>query len=348
MNESAPSLPLSILDFLGIEYGETAAECMAGGVKLAQAVEAAGYRRYWISEHHNMLNLACSAPEILIAHVAAVTTRIRVGAAGIMLPNHTSLKVAETFRTLLALHPDRIDLALGRASGTDPVAAQALRRGSCTDPAAEFPEQMAELLAFLGEGFPVGHPYRKLIAAPVVDELPQMFMLGSSQYGPRFAAGNGMSAVFAHHMNPQIAFDVLRDYRRTFTPRHPSDEPCAVLSLLAFASEDPDSVAQFRAAWALTMANIRRGIQNQLQLNEIAEAARSPQFRDERYAWDHMVVGTPNDVVERLIDIKAKAEADELVLVSPGLDRARRIASYQAIADGWPRRASVKTANTGA
>jgi luciferase family oxidoreductase group 1 len=105
MNEPAPSLPLSILDFLGIEYGETAAECMAGGVQLAQAVEAAGYRRYWISEHHNMLNLACSAPEILIAHVAAVTSRIRVGAAGIMLPNHSALKVAETFRTLLALHP---------------------------------------------------------------------------------------------------------------------------------------------------------------------------------------------------------------------------------------------------
>jgi luciferase family oxidoreductase group 1 len=124
-------------------------------VRLTQAVEAAGYRRYWISEHHNMVSLACSAPEILIARVATVTSRIRVGAAGIMLPNHTSLKVAETFRTLLALYPDRIDLALGRASGTDPVAAHALRRRSGTDPAAEFPEQMAELLAFLGDGFPL-------------------------------------------------------------------------------------------------------------------------------------------------------------------------------------------------
>jgi len=336
MSNQNPALPLSVLDFLGIEYGETAAECMVGGVAVAQAVEAAGYRRYWISEHHNMLNLACSAPEILIAHVAAVTQRIRVGAAGIMLPNHTSLKVAETFRTLLALYPGRIDLALGRATGTDPAAARVLRRGAGTDPTADFPGQMGELLAFLGDGFPEGHPYGALVAAPVVDEQPQMFMLGSSDYGPRFAAVNGMSAVFAHHMNPVVACDVLREYRRRFTPRRPTDQPYAVLSLLAFASEDEDSVAQFRAAWALTMANIGKGIQNQILLSEIADAARAAEFHDEGYARDYMVVGKPETVVERLIEIKAQAQADELVLVSPGLDRARRITSYQAIAAEWP------------
>ncbi|MBB3753852.1 luciferase family oxidoreductase group 1 [Mycolicibacterium sp. BK634] len=337
MNDQVSNLPLSVLDFLGIEYGETAAECMAGGVRLAQAVEACGYRRYWISEHHNMLNLACSAPEILIAHIAAVTSRIRVGAAGIMLPNHTSLKVAEMFRTLLALYPGRIDLALGRASGTDPLAAHVLRRGVGADPAAEFPQQMAELLAFLGEGFPDGHQYRQLVAAPVVQELPEMFMLGSSEYGPRFAAVNGMSAAFAHHMNPAIAVDILREYRQTFTPRHDSDAPYAVLSVLAFASEDPDAVAEFRAAWALTMANIRRGIQNQLEPSEIAQASHSPEFRDESFARDYMVVGRPQAVVERLMQLQAESRADELVLVSPGLDRARRIASYQAIAQEWQR-----------
>jgi luciferase family oxidoreductase group 1 len=337
MSEHDPSLPLSVLDFLGIEFGETAAECMVGGVAVAQAVEAAGYRRYWISEHHNMLNLACSAPEILIAHVAAVTQRIRVGAAGIMLPNHTSLKVAETFRTLLALYPGRIDLALGRASGTDPTAARVLRRGARTDPMGEFPGQMRDLLAFLGDGFPEGHPYRHLVAAPIVDEQPQMFMLGSSEYGPRFAAVNGMSAVFAHHMNPLIACDVLGEYRRRFAPRRPTDAPYAVLSLLAFASEDEDSVAQFRAAWALTMDNIRRRIQNPIVMSEIADAARAAEFHDEGYARDYMVVGNPETVVERLIGIKAQAQADELVLVSPGLDRARRITSYQAIAGDWPR-----------
>jgi luciferase family oxidoreductase group 1 len=234
------------------------------------------------------------------------------------------------------LYPGRIDLALGRASGTDPLAASVLRRGVNTDPIAEFPQQVEELLAFLGEGFPEGHPYNRLIAAPIVQERPEIFMLGSSQHGPGFAAQHGMSAAFAHHMNPQIAFDALREYRRTFRPRHPSDAPYAVLSILAFASDDPESVAQFRAAWALTMAQIRRGnLQSQLRPQEIEEAARLAEFRDDRFAWDYMVTGKPNAVVERLLDMKAKAQADELVIVSPSLDRTRRIASYRAIAQAW-------------
>src|SRR6478609_11333593 len=146
---SPATLPLSVLDFVGIEHGESATASIAGAVRIAQSVEQAGYRRYWVSEHHNMSSLACSAPEILTAHVAAKTDRIRVGAAGIMLPNHTALKVAETFRTLVAMYPGRIDLALGRAPGTDPLTAHVLRRGMVTDPAAEFPGQVGELLAFL-------------------------------------------------------------------------------------------------------------------------------------------------------------------------------------------------------
>src|ERR1700756_3806001 len=153
------SLPLAVRDFVGIEYGESAASALAGAVSIARTVEAAGYRRYWVSEHHNMRSLACSAPELLTAHVGARTSRIRVGAAGIMLPNHAALKVAETFRTLLAMYPGRIDLALGR--------------GMVTDAAAEFPRQVGELLAFLGGGFPAGHPYARLIAAPLVEEQPE-------------------------------------------------------------------------------------------------------------------------------------------------------------------------------
>src|SRR6266849_2529234 len=173
------SLPLAVLDFVGIEYGESASASVAGAVSVARAVEEAGYRRYWVSEHHNMTSLACSAPELLTAHVGARTTRIRVGAAGIMLPNHAPFKVAETFRTLLAMYPGRIDLALGRAPGTDPLTAHVLRRGLRTDAGAEFPGQVAELLAFLGDGFGEGHPYAPLVAAPVVAERPELFILGS-------------------------------------------------------------------------------------------------------------------------------------------------------------------------
>src|SRR6201994_2682233 len=210
-----PPLPLGVLDFVGIESGESASASIAGAVGIAQAVEAAGYRRYWVSEHHNMTSLACSAPELLIAHVGAQTSTIRVGAAGIMLPNHAPLKVAETFRTLLAMYPGRVDLALGRAPGTDPLTAHVLRRGQVTDPGAEFPGQVGELLAFLGEaGFAPDHPYARLVAAPVIDEVPEFFVLGSSGYGTKFAAVNGMNAVFAHHMSPEFAVDALKAYRR--------------------------------------------------------------------------------------------------------------------------------------
>src|ERR1700742_650915 len=242
------SLPLAVLDFVGIEYGESAADSIAGAVRIAQALEGAGYRRYWVSEHHNMSSLACSAPELLTAHVGAHTQRIRVGAAGIMLPNHTSLKVAETFRTLLAMYPGRVDLALGRAPGTDQLTSHVLRRGVRTDPGAEFPGQWAELLAFLGDGFPAGHPYASLVAAPVVSERPELFVLGSSGYGPRFAAVNGMSAVFAHHMSPDLAFEALRDYRRDFSPREEGGAPYSALSVLAFASPDDEAVLEFEAA----------------------------------------------------------------------------------------------------
>jgi luciferase family oxidoreductase group 1 len=335
--EAEETLPLAVLDFVGIEYGESAVSALAGAVGIAQAVEAAGYRRYWVSEHHNMTSLACSAPELLIAHVGAFTTWIRVGAAGVMLPNHSSLKVAETFRTLLAMHPGRIDLALGRAPGTDPLTAHVLRRGMVADAAAEFPAQVGELLAFLGDGFPDGHPYRRLIAAPLMDERPELFMLGSSPYGPMFAAVNGMSAVFAHHMSPDLAFDALRDYRRRFTPREKGAQPYSAMSVLAFASEDEAAVIEFEAAWTLTIHNIRRGIREPLAPEKLRDLADSAEFRSARPDDGRMVTGVPKAVAERLLEMKDLAQADEIVVVTPSLDRARRKASYAAIADAWRR-----------
>jgi luciferase family oxidoreductase group 1 len=335
MSTASDCLPLAVLDFIGIEFGETATESIHGAVKIAQAVEAAGYRRYWVSEHHNMRSLACSAPEILTAHVGALTSTIRVGAAGVMLPNHTSLKVAETFRTLMAMYPRRIDLALGRAPGTDPLTAHVLRRGSTDDPAAEFPRQVAELLAFLGDGFPQDHPYSKLVAAPVVDEQPELFILGSSGYGPRFAAVNGMSAVFAHHMSPDIALEALRTYRREFEPRSPGATPYSAMSVLAFASGDEEAVAEFEAGWTLTIQNLRRGIREPLRPEQVREYARSTEFRTTGNRDGRMVTGEPKIVAERLLQMKADAAADEIVVVTPGIDRDRRTASLVALAEAW-------------
>jgi luciferase family oxidoreductase group 1 len=338
MDVAAESLPLAVLDFVGIEYGEEASASVAGAVGIAQAVEQAGYRRYWVSEHHNMKSLACSAPELLTAHVGAHTSRIRVGAAGIMLPNHAALKVAESFRTLLAMYPGRIDLALGRAPGTDPLTAHVLRRGMVTDPAAEFPSQVAELLAFLGDGFPEGHPYAPLVAAPVVEDRPELFVLGSSAYGPRFAAVNGLSAAFAHHMSPDLAFEALRGYRREFTPRSEGAEPYSAMSVLAFASEDDEAIVDFEAAWTLTIQNLRRGIREPLRPEQVRDFARSPEFRASRDDG-RMVTGEPKVVAERLLEMKDMAQADEIVVVTPSLDRERRTGSFVALADAW-RKAS--------
>lgn len=330
-----PTLPVSTLDFVGIEYGESAHESIKGAAQLAKAVEAAGYRRYWVSEHHNMRSLASSAPELVTAYVGAHTESIRVGAAGIMLPNHAALKVAELFRTLVAMYPGRIDLALGRAPGTDPLTAHALRRGLSIDPASEFPVQVAELIAFLGDGFPAGHPYAKLVAAPVVAEQPELFMLGSSEYGPRFAAVNGMSAVFAHHMSPDLAFEMLREYRREFRPREPGAEPYSAMSVLAFASEDDEAIMEFEAAWTLTIQNLGRGIREPLRPEEVRDFARSDVFRRMPRDTGRMVTGDPELVVERLLEMKNLAQADEIVVVTPGLSRVLRIGSHQALAGAW-------------
>jgi luciferase family oxidoreductase group 1 len=236
----------------------------------------------------------------------------------------------------MALHPGRIDLGLGRAPGTDPLTAHVLRRGIDVDPAAEFPEQVAELLAFLGDG--VGsaenHPYGRLVAAPVVDEVPQLFVLGSSGYGTQFAAVNGMSAVFAHHMSPDLAVPALKQYRAQFRPRQDGATPYSAMSVLSFASDDPDAVAEFEAGWTLTIANLRRGIREPLRPEQVREYARSPEFR--RDGRDgRMVTGEAKAVVERLLELKADAEVDEIVVVTPNLDRTRRTASFRAIADSW-------------
>jgi luciferase family oxidoreductase group 1 len=256
-----------------------------------------------------------------------------------MLPNHAALKVAETFRTLLAMYPGRIDLALGRAPGTDQLTAHVLRRGLRTDPGAEFPGQVAELLAFLGDGFPAGHPYAPLVAAPVVQERPELFVLGSSGYGPRFAAVNGMSAVFAHHMSPDLAFQALREYRRDFSPRNEGDLPYSAMSVLAFASHDDEAVLQFEAAWTLTMQSIRRGDREPLRPENVRAFARSKEFLSGRRDDGRMVTGEPKVVAERLLEMKEQARTDEIVVVTPSLDRERRTGSYTALADAWRRAA---------
>jgi alkanesulfonate monooxygenase SsuD/methylene tetrahydromethanopterin reductase-like flavin-dependent oxidoreductase (luciferase family) len=173
------------------------------------------------------------------------------------------------------------------------------------------------------------------VAAPVVAERPELFVLGSSGYGAKFAAVNGMSAAFAHHMSPELAFGALREYRRDFTPRAEGDTPYSAMSVLAFASHDDEAVLEFEAAWTLTMRNIRRGNLEPLRPEAVAEFARSMEFLGGRRDDGRMVTGEPKAVAERLLEMKEQAQADEIVVVTPSLDRQRRIGSYTALADAW-------------
>lgn len=322
--------PISILDFVAISGSDTAAQTIAQTVQVAQRAEALGYKRYWVPEHHNHLGLGFTSTEVMMAHLAAVTETIRIGAAGVMLPNHAPLKVAEVFRTLQTIHPGRIDLGLGRAPGTDPLTAYALRHGKNAD---EFAQQAGELLAFLTDSFPADHPYRDVIAAPQAPP-PEVFMLGSSEYGPRFAAVNGLTAVFAHHMSPDLAGPALRDYRARFAASEFQSEPYSIVSTIAFASADPEIVDAAIATWTLFGDRLRRGERGpRSSLAEALQFARTDEFKSRRAAQSQrMVVGSPQQVQERLDELVDDCQADELVVVCPLGQQEARLRSFELIA----------------
>lgn len=331
------ALPISVFDFVSITEGQTAAEAIADTVAVARAAEVNGYHRFWIPEHHNSTGLGFTSLEVLIEHLATATSTIRVGAAGVMLPNHSPLKVAEVFRTLEALHPGRIDLGLGRAPGTDPVTAFALRGGK-PEGQGDFPQLAAMLMAFLGDGedFPDDHPYRQVIAAPVIDTDPEVFVLGSSGYGTSFASVNGMGAVFAHHMSPDLAVDALRAYRADFRPGH-LERPWSAMSVIAHATDDPDEALAATAAWTLLIDNLRvdeRGPRP--DYDTIAAYSSSDAFRQARSTTpDRVFAGPADDVVERVRALAAEAEVDEVAFIAPLPGRQRRIDSLAALAKAW-------------
>ena len=220
----APS-PLSVLDLTPVPSGSTSAQALRNTIDLARAPEGWGYRRYWLAEHHNTPGLASSSPEVLIGHVAAATSRIRVGAGGIMLPNHSALQVAETFRVLEALHPGRIDLGIGRAPGTDggspPVALRA--RPTRSAPRTSPPSSASS--SPTAARLPRGHPFESVRAIPADVPLPPIWILGSSEYGAQVAAALGVGFAFARHLNPRGAERSCRRTARPFAPRSRWSEP---------------------------------------------------------------------------------------------------------------------------
>ncbi len=336
--------PLSVLDLSPVPAGSDAAQALRNTVDLARHAERLGYLRYWVAEHHNTPGLASAAPEVMIGGVAAATSRIRVGAGGIMLPNHSPLRVAETFRVLEALHPGRIDLGLGRAPGTDGITAVALRRAR--GPGAEdFPALLEELLAYAGDGLPDGHPFASVRAEPVDVPLPPIWMLGSSDYSARVAAALGVGFAFARHLNPRGAADVMRLYRRSFSPTPAMPRPRAILAVSAICADRSERADELSWSLALSVVRMRSGRAAKLPAPEEAMAydyspGEADQVRRYRRA---QVLGDPAEVRAELTRLVEETEADELMVMSTVHDHGERVRSYELLAEafGLRRPASV-------
>jgi luciferase family oxidoreductase group 1 len=303
---------------------------------LARSAEAAGYHRYWLAEHHNIPSVVSSTPEVLIAAVAGVTSTIRVGSGGIMLPNHSPLKVAETFRVLAGLHPGRIDLGIGRAPGTDQRTALALRRSREALTADDFPDQYAEMRAY-AEGFPAGHPFAPISAQPNDVPLPPVWILGSSAYGGQAAASLGTGFAYAGHFGNLDPAGVIGSYREMFQPSPEQAEPHAILALAAIVADTEERAQALGLANELSILRLRSGRPGPMPSPE--EAAAYPWSEGERAAveeWAGLAsIGTPDQVAADLDRRARAAGADELIITTTIHDPAERRHSYDLLASAW-------------
>lgn len=339
------AVPLSVLDLSPVGSGSNSGEALRNTLDLARLADRLGYTRYWLAEHHNMPGVASSAPEILIGHVAGETTSIRVGSGGIMLPNHTPLKVVETFRVLEALHPGRIDLGIGRAPGTDQVTALALRRSRDALGAEDFPAQLAELLAFATGRFPDGHPFQSVTAVPSDVALPPVWLLGSSGYSAQAAAALGLGFAFAHHISPHGAEEAMRAYRESFSPGAQLQHPKTILAVSVICADTDARAEELAASLDLAFLRLRSGRPGLLP--SPAEALAYPYTPAERAKMRayraHRLAGGPSTVRAQLSELAARTEADEVMITTMIHGHAERLRSYELLAELFelPRRALV-------
>jgi luciferase family oxidoreductase group 1 len=324
---------LSVLDLAPVVEGTTPADALRNTIDLARYVEQLGYVRYWLAEHHNMPGIASSAPAVIIAHVADATSSIRVGSGGVMLPNHAPLAVAEQFGTLEALHPGRIDLGLGRAPGTDPLTAQALRRAPLTFE-DDFPQQFGELLGFFDGSFAEGHPYRNIHAVPGLGYRPAIWLLGSSDYSARMAGLLGLPFSFAHHFASANTEAALALYRSTFRPSPALEEPHASIGVSVVCAPTAEEARWLAAPSALAILRLRSGRPGRYPTPEEAAAYRfTPSEREVAKAWTGShVVGTPESVGADLRALQARTGVQELMVTTVVHGHAERRRSYELVA----------------
>ena len=330
-------VPLSILDLSPIAAGSTGAQALRNSLDLARLADGLGYVRYWVAEHHNLPAIASSAPDIMIGQIAAVTSRMRVGSGGVMLPNHAPLMVAERFKVLEALYPGRIDLGLGRAPGTDPATSYALRRRQGISEEDDFLERFNELMLLETRAFPPGHPFHNVKAMPADVPLPPIYLLGSSDYSAQLAGHIGAAFAFAHHFAQFDAVEAMRLYRDNFKPSPSHDKPYAILATHVVCA-DTDEEAE-RLAKTVDLNIVRRAKGEYLPLASPENAAAydyTPADRA-RIAQNRtrMSVGAPATVKARLEPLIAATQAQELMVTTMIFDHAARKHSYELLAKAF-------------
>lgn len=330
-------IPLSVLDLSFVVSGSTPSLALRNTLDLARHADRLGFTRYWVAEHHNLPSVASGAPEIMIGQIAAVTERIRVGAGGVMLPNHAPLMVAERFKLLEALYPGRIDLGLGRAPGTDPVTSYALRRWQGEGGRDDFLERLQELMLLETRRFPADHPFRKIEIMPSGVPLPPIWLLGSSDYSAHLSARLGMGFAFAHHFASHDAADAMLSYRNGFSPSEWRDRPHAILTVAAICAET-DAEAE-RLASSADLSALRRmsGHYGPLPSPEEAEAHPYSQSEKDAIARNRarLFVGSPDKVLALVTPLIEATRANELMIASAIHDHEARKRSYQLLAKAF-------------
>jgi luciferase family oxidoreductase group 1 len=325
-----PMTPLSVLDLSPILQGGDASQSLANTLDLARHAERWGYKRYWLAEHHNMTGVASAATAVVIAHVAGGTSTIRVGAGGVMLPNHAPLVIAEQFGTLEALHPGRIDLGLGRAPGSDQITAQALRRTLSGD-ADRFPQDVMELMSYFEEARP-GQPVR---AVPGAGLKVPIWILGSSLFGASLAAALGLPFAFASHFAPAQMEEAVALYRERFRPSEQLAKPYVMLGLSVVAADTDAQARLLFSSLQQAFVNLRSGRAGPLPppVEGFEESLHPSDRAMIGHSLSCAVVGSPQTVRHGLADFVARTGADELMVTAQIFDHAARIRSFQIAAE---------------
>jgi luciferase family oxidoreductase group 1 len=321
-------MQFSVLDLSPVPEGATPAEALANTLDLARHAERWGYHRFWLAEHHNMTGIASAATSVVIGHVAGGTSRIRVGAGGVMLPNHAPLVIAEQFGTLATLYPDRIDLGLGRAPGTDMETMRALRRGKEAD---RFPEDVVELMAYLGPD----DASARVRAVPGMGTRVPVWILGSSLYGAQLAAYLGLPYAFASHFAPDALDEAVHVYRGSFRPSEHLDAPRFMLALNVFAADTDAEGHRLRTSMQQAFINLRTGKPGPLPkpVDDIGEVGAPHVIEAVNHALRCSAVGGPETVRRQLDDFIARYAPDEVILTGQIHDHAARLRSFEIAAD---------------